>query len=443
MAAGEQSSGVAQRLYDLLVHLFGVEPPLRLAGWDGTIAGASDGPTLHVRTRRAVRRLLWNPGELGLARAYVAGEIEVDGDLTDCLRALAEYGALVGGKPALTAADRREVLRTAVLLGAVGPAPKPPPEERLLSEGQRLGSRGARGAREMAASDVPDDGGLALMTSVLGGSLAYSCAYWADGVATSGGPDREREHPDGDDDLEAAQCAKLDRICDRLGLESGMRLLDLGCGWGALVVHAVKHRGVEAVGLVRSADRAEVVRRRLDALGLSDRAEVRLGDVGAVDDGPYDAIAVIEALEHVAEVDLVEHMARLQNLLRPGGRLLLQTLSRRPGPEQPGQTFMTAYVMPDGPLPPIGVVVSAVEDAGLESRLLESWREHYPRTLQAWLRRVDKRLGAAGAVVGETRLRVWRLSLALSTVGFERDRIGVHQLLAVRPHADGRSGMLA
>jgi cyclopropane-fatty-acyl-phospholipid synthase len=442
MAAGEQSSGVAQRLYDLLVHLFGVEPPLRLAGWDGTVAGASEGPTLHVRTRRAVRRLLWNPGELGLARAYVAAEIEVDGDLTDCLRALAEYGALVGGKPALTAADRREVLRTAVLLGAVGPAPKPPPEERLLSEGQRLGSRGVRGARELAASAVPDDGGLALMTSVLGRSLAYSCAYWADGTAPSG-PDQAGEHHGGGDALEAAQCAKLDRICDRLGLEPGMRLLDLGCGWGALVVHAVKQRGVEAVGLVRSADRAEVVRRRLDDLGLSDRAEVRLGDVTAVDDGPYDAIAAIESLEHVAEVDLVEHMARQQNLLRPRGRLLLQTLSRRPGPEQPGQTFMTAYVMPDGPLPPIGVVVSAVEDAGMEVRLLESWREHYPRTLQAWLRRVDERLAAAIAVVGETRLRVWRLSLALSTVGFERDRIGVHQLLAVRPHADGRSGMLA
>ena len=434
MVAGDQGSGVAQRLYDLLVHLFGVEPPLRLAGWDGTVAGASDGPTLQVRSRRAVRRLLWNPGELGLARAYVAGEIEVDGDLTDCLRTLAEYGALVGAKPALTAADRREVLRTAVLLGAVGPAPKPPPEERLLSEGQRLGTRGARGARELAATAGTDDGGLALMTAVLGRSLAYSCGYWTDGAAGATG---------NGDDLEAAQCAKLDRICDRLGLEPGMRLLDLGCGWGALVVHAVKHRGVEAVGLVRSADRAEVVRRRLDELGLADRAEVRLGDVDAVGDGPYDAIAVVESLEHVSQVELVEQLARLQSLLRPGGRLLLQTLSRRPGPELAGPTFMTAYVMPEGPLPPIGLVVSAAEDAGLEVRRLESWREHYPRTLQAWLHRVDERLADAVRVVGQTRLRVWRLSLALSTVGFERDRIGVHQVLAVRPHADGRSGMLA
>ena len=428
MVGSEHGSGVAQRLYDLLVQLFGVEPPVRLLGWDGSVAGAAEGPTLHVRSRRAVRRLLWNPGELGLARAYVTGEIDVEGDLTVGLRRLAEYGALVGGKPSLTASDRREVLRTAVLLGAVGPAPKPPPEERQLSEGRAVGSRGARGARELAAAEVPDDGGLALMTDVLGESLAYSCAYWAEGSG---------------DEIEDAQRAKLDLVCDRLGLTPGMRLLDLGCGWGSLLVHAVRDRGVEAVGLVRSADRAEVVRRRLHALGLSDRAEVRLGDVDTVDDGPYDAIGVIESIEHVPESDLVAHTARLQHLLRPGGRLLLQALTRRPGPEQPGPTFMTAYVMPEGPLPPIGVLVSAVEDAGMEVRLVESWREHYPRTLQAWLHRVDEHLATAAEVVGETRMRVWRLSLALSTVAFERDRIGAHQMLAVRPHADGRSGMLA
>jgi len=440
--AVEQGNGVAQRLYELLVHLFDVEPPLRLAGWDGTEAGAADGPTLRVHSRRAVRRLLWNPGELGLARAYIAGEIDVDGDLTEGLRVLAEYGSLVGAKPALTASGRREVLRTAVLLGAVGPAPKAPPEERILSEGRRVGSRGARGARELAVADVPDDRGLALMRFVLGESLAYSCAYWAKGSL-----DLERGASGGaaqpDDDLDAAQRTKLDLICDRLGLEPGVRLLDLGCGWGALLVHAVRYRGVEAVGLVRSADRAEVVRRRLGDLGLADRADVRLGDVDAVEDGPYDAIAAIESLEHLAEADLVEQMAGLQHLLRPGGRLLVQALTRRPGPDQPGPTFMTAYVLPEGPLPPIGVLVSAVEDAGIEVRSVESWREHYPRTLQAWLRRVDQRLAAATEVVGETRLRVWRLSLALSTVGFERDRIGAHQLVAVRPHADGRSGMLA
>ncbi len=418
---------MAPRLYDLLVHLFAMEPPVRLVGWDGSTAGAGDGPTLHVRSRRAVRRLLWAPGELGLARAFVTGEIDVDGDLTDALRALAAYGSLVGGKPSLTAADRREVLRTAVLLGAVGPAPKPPPEERLLSEGRLIGSRGHRGARELAAAEVQDDGGIDLMAHVLGESLAYSCGYWADGPG----------------DVEAAQRAKLDLICDRLGLTEGMRLLDLGCGWGSLLVHAVRHRGVEAVGLVRSADRAEVARRRLEGLGLAERAEVRLGDVDAVDDGPYDAVAVVESIEHVAETDLVEHMARLHQLLRPGGRLVLQALTRRPGDAQPGPSFMTAYVMPEGPLPPIGVLVSAVEDAGLEVRLVESWREHYPPTLQAWLHRVDIRHADAVDAVGDNRLRVWRLSLALSTVAFERDRIGVHQMVAVRPHADGRSGMLA
>ncbi len=414
-------SGVAQRLSDLLVHLFGIDLPGRLVGWDDSTAGGADGPTVRVLNRRAVRRLLWAPGELGLARAYVAGDLEIDGDLVDGLRALAAYGALVGGKPALSAADRREVLRTAVLLGAVGPAPKPPDVEHLLT------GTAPRGARDQAAADLPDVGGLELLGDVLGETLAYSCARWDGGQA----------------DLDAAQHRKLELVCDRLGLEPGMRLLDVGCGWGPLVVHAVRHRGVEAVGLVRSAERADVVRRRLAAAGVADRAEIRLGDVDAVEDGPFDAVAAIESVEHVDEGELVSYFAHVQQLLRPGGRLALQAMTLRPGVDTPGPTFMSAYVMPRGPLPPIGTVTGALEDAGLEVRLLESWREQHATTMRTWLSRLDARGDRAAKVLGDSRLRVWRLSLALGTVGFERGRIGLHHAVAVRPHADGRSGMLA
>lgn len=412
--------GVANRLTDLLVHLFGIDPPGRLVGWDGSSAGGADGPTVRVLNRRAVRRLLWAPGELGLARAYVAGELEIEGDLVEGLRALAAYGALVGGKPALGAADRREVLRTAVLLGAVGPAPKPPDEEHLLA------SAAPRGARDQAAADLPDVGGLELLGEVLGETLAYSCARW--------------DNDQGD--LEAAQRRKLDLVCDRLGLEPGMRLLDVGCGWGPLVVHAVRHRGVQAVGLVRSAERADVVRRRLAEADVSERAEIRLGDIGAVEDGPYDAVAAIESMEHVDEGDLPAYFGHVQQLLRPGGRLALQALTSRPGADTPGPTFMSAYVMPQGPLPPVGTVTGALEGAGLEVRLLESWREQHAITMLAWLSRLDAHASRAASVLGQSKLRVWRLSLALATVGFERGRIGLHHIVAVRPHADGRSGML-
>jgi len=428
-------TGVAPRLYDLLVHLFGIDPPVRLVAWDGSVAGSVDGPVVRVHSRRAVRRLLWAPGELGLARAYVAGELEIEGDLVTGLRTLADYGALVGSRPQLRPSDRREVLRTAVLVGAVGPAPKPPEEE----QPQRASS--PRGVRERVASDLPADGGLELLEDVLGPSLAYSSAHW-------GAEDRAGDRADGtgsgtSPDLGGAQRRKLDVICDRLGLRPGARLLDLGCGWGPLLVHAVVERGVQAVGLVRSADRVEVVRRRLEAAGVAGRADVRLGDVEAVEDGPYDAVAIVESVEHVDEPDLLALVARVQQLLRPGGRLVLQAITARPGDGTGGPTFMSSYVMPGGPLPPVGTVVGTLEDAGLEVRLLESWREHYVATMGAWLDRLDADPDRAERVLGARRLRVWRLSLALGAVGFERGRIGLHHLLAVRPHADGHSGMLA
>lgn len=417
-------TGVAPRLYDLLVQLFGIDPPVRLVGWDGSTAGTADGPTVRVRSRRAVRRLLWAPGELGLVRAYVAGELDIDGDLLTGLRTLADYGTAIGGRSALGPADRREVLRTAVLLGAVGPAPKPPDQEQLLRASVHPG------ARAQAAAELPEAGGLDLLEKVLGHTLAYSTARW-DGDAGAAVA------------LDEAQRRKLDLVCDRMGLAPGMRMLDLGCGWGPLLLHAVRERGVQAVGLVRSADRADVVRRRLRDAGLADRADVRLGDLPGVADGPYDAAAAIESIEHLDETNLVAYAGQVHQILRPGGRFVMQALTARPGAGGPGPSFMSAYVVPSGPLPAVGTVVDGVEESGLEVRLVESWREHYAPTMRAWLARLDADPNRASAVLGADRLRVWRLSLALASIGSERGRIGLHHLVAVRPHADGRSGMLA
>lgn len=400
------------------MHLFDVVPPVRIVAWDGSTAGSEVGPTIRVHSRKAVRRLLWAPGELGLARAYVAGEIDIDGDLPQAMRELADYGARIGSRPALSPADRREIMRTAVLLGAVGPAPKPPAEELASWEG-------GSSAREKIAATAHDRTLIETFRSVLGGSMEDSCAWF--------------EKPD--QSLDAAQTAKLERVCDLLELRPGSRLLDVGCGWGGLLVHAAQRRGVEAVGVSNNADRAELVRVRLDRAGLADRVEVRLGDYSDVEDGPYDAIAAIEATDHLSTAEVVEYAAAMQQLLRPGGRIVHQQITGRLGTVQESQaTFWGSYVHPDSHLLPLASIVGAFDDTGIEVRRVVSMREHYPPTLQAWLEGLEERWHAVVAAVGEPRARVWRLSLVLSTVGFERAAMSVHQVLGVRPFADGRSG---
>jgi len=411
-----ERTGVAERLYDLLVQLFGVAPPVRVVAWDGSQAGADEGPTVRINTRRAIRRLLWAPGELGLARAYVAGDVDIDGDLVAALRDLAEYGSMIGPKPVLSAADRREVLRTAVLLGAVGPAPRPPVEE-FAATGERSPT-----GRERIAATVRDRAGLELFCDILGSSLTYSCAQF--------------EHPS--QPLAQAQTAKLDLVCRSLELRPGMRLLDVGSGFGSLLAHAAEHYGVSAVGMVRSADAAELARRRIAEAGLGDRVDVRLGDFTGVVDAPYDAVAALETAEFLPAAGLGGFASTLHGLLRPGGRLFLQQVTGLAGSGD-ASTAMSSYLYPAGPLVSVGSVVTAVDDARLEVRTVSSRREHYPPTLRAWLDHLQAHWDEAVRVVGEPRARQWRLSLALSIVGFERGRISVHQVVAVRPYADGRT----
>ena len=412
------TTGVAHRLHDLLVHLLGVEPPICLVGWDGSRAGSAQGPTVHLRHRRAVRRLLWSPGELGLARAYVAGELDIDGELVTALRQLADVGARVGSRPSLTPADRRELLRTAVLVGAVGPAPKPPPAEL-----DPTGERWPRG-HEQTVSVVDPADAVDLFRSVLGPTLSYSCARW-----------RDPAHAEGQG-LDDAQTAKLEQVCNDLRLRPGSRFLDLGCGWGSLLMHAAEHHGARGVGTVRSADRVELVRREVTARGLDSLIEIRLGDHADITDAPYDAVACLEGNEHVPTEAQQQWADTIATLLRPGGRLLIQRLTRR---DEPGdeRTFMQMYVYPRAPLGPVGQLIEAVERAGLELRTATSMREHYPPTMQAWADNLASRRQLAIDAVGESRVRVWELSLALSILALERGRVSVHQLLAVRAYTNG------
>jgi cyclopropane-fatty-acyl-phospholipid synthase len=318
----------------------------------------------------------------------------------------------------LTPADRRELLRTAVLVGAVGPAPKPPPAEL-----DPTGERWPRG-HEQTVSVVDPADAVDLFRSVLGPTLSYSCARWRDPAYAEG------------QGLDDAQTAKLEQVCNDLRLRPGSRFLDLGCGWGSLLMHAAEHHGARGVGTVRSADRAELVRREITARGLDSLIEIRLGDHADITDAPYDAVACLEGNEHVPTEAQQQWADTIATLLRPGGRLLIQRLTRR---DEPGdeRTFMQMYVYPRAPLGPVGQLIEAVERAGLELRTATSMREHYPPTMQAWADNLASRRRLAIKAVGESRVRVWELSLALSILALERGRVSVHQLTAVRACSGG------
>jgi cyclopropane-fatty-acyl-phospholipid synthase len=269
---------------------------------------------------------------------------------------------------------------------------------------------------------------------VLGPSLTYSCALWHDDTTT----------------LEDAQANKHELICRKLGLQPGMRLLDVGCGWGAMLLHAAEYHGVQAVGVTLSRPQAELARKRAAERGLGDRVDVRHCDFRDVVDGPYDAISSIGMFEHVGLSELDRYFERCHALLRPEGRLVNHGISRphhagkmhhhRWAPSFMGRSFTERYVFPDGELHEIGNVVSAIQRAGFEARHMESLREHYALTLRHWVANLEANWDDAVAEVGEGRARVWLLYMAAAAVGFEHDDNQVHQVLATATR-DGTSGL--
>lgn len=418
--------GAAARIVATIEALIGAPAPIAIAAWDGSRAGPDDGPVVVVRSRRALRRLLWQPDEVGLGRAWVTGELDVTGDLEEALRRLDSVTHDVAARTHLSAGERAEILRTAVLLGAVGPAPKPPPEEIELS-----GARHSR-LRDRAAVSHHYDVGNDFYAIVLGDSMVYSCAYWAR-------PD------DPAYTLDDAQRDKLDLVCRKLGLQPGMRLLDVGCGWGGLVRHAAREYGVTALGITLSRQQAEYATRLVEDEGLAGQVEIRVQDWRELDEAPFDAIASVGMAEHVGAQGWPDYAARLHGLLVPGGRLLNHQIARVPSRglvRRPGRrSFIDAYVFPDGDLLPLADVVGNLEGAGFEVRDVHGLREHYSRTLRTWVTNLEAAWPRAVELAGAGRARVWRLYLTGSALSFDAGRIGVHQVLAVKAHADGRSDM--
>jgi cyclopropane-fatty-acyl-phospholipid synthase len=428
---------VAPRLAGLVERLLGAPLPIRIRAWDGSEAGPDpdpDGPpppVAIIRHRRALRRLLWNPGELGLARAFVAGELDVEGDLAD---GLSRFWTLIRTRESerlrLSASDRLQAVRLAARLGVLGPRPPAPASEARLSGG--LHSR----RRDRAAISHHYDLSNSFYEFLLDPQLAYSCGYWTRPSGPSYG-------------LVDAQRDKLDLICRKLALRPGMRLLDVGCGWAALLIHAAQHYGVSAVGVTLSAEQRALGLRRVAELGLTDRIEIRLQDyreltTGTSGDGPFHAVSSIEMGEHVGQDNYPVYAAQLHRLLHPQGRLLLQQMSRGAsgGNSAPGGgAFMESYVAPDMYMRPLGSTLNFLEEAGLEVADVHSLREHYVWTVRPWLDTLQDNTSEAIRLIGAEQYRVWRLYLAGAALAFAENRMGVHQILLVRPDAQGRSGL--
>jgi cyclopropane-fatty-acyl-phospholipid synthase len=400
----------------LVEEVLGRDLPVGVTAYDGSRAGPDDPPaTVTIRSPDALRRILTAPGELGFARAYVAGDIDIDGDIFAVI-------ALSERFPGFRL-DPRLVRRLVAELGGWREIrPLPPPPEEVQLHGRRHSLQ-----RDRAAITHHYDVSNRFYEMVLGPSLTYSCAVF---------------HDPGDT-LEQAQASKYELICRKLGLEEGMRLLDVGCGWGGMVLHAAREHGVRAVGVTISRRQADLAGKRVVDAGLSDRVEIRLQDYREVADGPYDAISSIGMFEHVGAGRLPEYFRRLHGLLRPGGRLLNHGIAR-PASQRarlPRRSFLNRYVFPDGELHEVGRVVTAIQRAGFEARHSESLREHYALTLRRWVANLESHWDEAVAEVGPGRARVWRLYMAGSAVNFAAARTQIHQVLAVRPGAGGDAGL--
>lgn len=424
-----------------MTRLFDGKLPFRVEAFDGsvvepTIVSPANGLTLKILTPDALIRVLRRPGELGLARAFVAGDLELDGDL-DALFALQvpPLGHL------FSPSALGPLLR---LLGASALRPLAPPPIEARQHGALHSRR-----RDADAISHHYDVSNRFYEMVLGPSMTYSCAVFTDAKDT----------------LEVAQRRKVDLICRKLGLQPGMRLLDVGCGWGTMAIHAAMHFGVSVVGVTLSTEQQSYAIRRAREMGVDDLCEFRLQDFRDVRDGPFDAISSIGMSEHVGRRSLAPYARQMFDLLAPGGRFLNHAIGRpistkddpRPrrvteawrqtqvawgmrGPSRVRSDFIERYVFPDGELHDIGTMVSLFQAHGLEVRHLESLREHYALTLRHWVDNLVKRFDEAVEEVGKERARVWRLYMAGSAVNFERHHLEIHQVLTVKP-VHGHAGV--
>jgi cyclopropane-fatty-acyl-phospholipid synthase len=379
---------------------------VRLRAFDGSKAGPDSAPVVvDIRTPRALNYLATAAGSLGLARAYVMGDLEVEGDLYTAMSRLTDldFDASWSG--------RFRALRD---LGGVKLLRRPPvPPQEIKLKGRRHSKE-----RDQAAISHHYDVSNKFYSWLLGPSMAYTCAVYPTAGAS----------------LEEAQYAKHDLVARKLGLKPGMTLLDVGCGWGGMVLHAAKHYGVRVLGVTLSAKQAEFGQKAIADAGLNDLAEIRHQDYRDAPEQQFDAISSIGLTEHIGRAQLPAYFRSLYDRLVPGGRLLNHCITR-PSNREPAmreKQFINRYIFPDGELEGPGHIISVMHDQGFEVRHEENLREHYAMTLTAWSENLERHWEASVEEVGLPKARTWRLYLVGSRIGFERNDIQLHQVLGVK-----------
>jgi cyclopropane-fatty-acyl-phospholipid synthase len=382
--------------------------PFAISFWDGgRVERTRPGPTLSVRSPRAIGHVLRAPGELGLGRAYVCGDIDVD-DLDALVALLGRWHP-----PPIGAATRLRLLASAVRLA--GLRRPPPPAAELQPRGATHSrTRDARAVRHHY--DVSNE----FFALFLDDSMTYSCALFEEGMET----------------LEEAQEAKLELICRKLSLEPGQRFLDIGCGWGSLVIHAARHHGVSALGITLSEPQAQLAAERAAEAGVGDRVKLRVMDYRDLGGERFDAIASIGMVEHVGVKQIDEYARHVAAALEPHGRVLnhgIAYVRADPGGGHAGGAFSNRYVFPDGEVQNLSRMLSAFERAGLETLHVESLHTDYAETLRHWATRLDEHRTEAARLAGAERLRVWRLYLRAARNGFETGQTAVYQMLCSAP----------
>lgn len=406
--------------------------PFDVRYWDDSVDRGSGVSRFALVVRRpgALRRMLLPPSELSIVEAYLSGDVDVEGELEDAVT-LGDAINTQLKSPRRLAAITRHLLalpkHDSTVDVTVARA-----ERTVAHAGQRHDE-----ARDRSAIQYHYDVGNDFYSLWLDERMVYSCAYFRSPTDT----------------LEDAQLAKIDLVCRKLRLKPGDRLLDVGCGWGALIMHAARAYGVSALGITLSDEQAKLARERIAAAGLQDRARVELQDYRELRGQTFDKISSVGMIEHVGAENLPVYFRALHAALEPRGVLLNHGIVSVEASRPTGvrdrierklwrrDAFIDQYVFPDGKLAPFHAVVGAAEAEGFETRDVESLREHYVLTLRAWLQRLTQHAQEAIAVTSERLYRTWRLYMTASAHGFASGRINVVQTLFVKPDARGGSGI--